>query len=70
MKLNTDQEYLDSGLFLREVCAKHSIFSKSSLVNWIKKYTSHVDLNSTKGRKNHMTKNDTQSLNEKMVLTV
>ena len=46
--------------------AKYSILSKSSLINWIKKYNSHLDLNSTKGRINHMPKNDTRSLNEKI----
>lgn len=66
VKLNAIRDYLESGLSLREVCAKYSIFSKSSLIDWIKKYNRHVDLNSTTGRINHMTKNNTISLNEKI----
>lgn len=66
IKLNATRDYLETSLSLREVCAKYSVFSKSSLKYWIKKYNRHVDLNSTKEGINHMTKNNTRSLNEKI----
>lgn len=50
LKLKSVLEYLNGNRSLMQICRKYEISSKSVLTGWIKRYNSHNELNTTKGR--------------------
>jgi transposase len=66
LKLAAVQDYLTGDCSYNEVTRKYEISSTSLLRKWIKKYTSHRELNDTsKGRTTTMTKGRNTTLNER-----
>ena len=71
LKLKAVKDYLSGEFSIREVTRKFEIPSTSTLRGWIKKYNSHRELKDTsKGRKNSMTKGRKTTWNERVQIVL
>lgn len=71
LKLAAVKDYLSGELSIREVTRTYEIPSTSTLRGWIKKYNSHRELKDTsKGRKNSMTKGRKTTWNERVQIVL
>lgn len=70
VKIAAVQDYLSGEFSLREVTRKYRLSSRSVLRNWIKKYTSHSELqDSGKGLSQTMTKGRKTTVEERVEIT-